>query len=195
MNISCWFVRKCAETAPPIRCWREYNGSRLKVNQASFIFSPPKLRCWRPITWKADAECLAGIQRTTDIRRGVINQQRRQTPIMYSVYLLPGHQQWYWLWRIYSSIFAWKAFQLSPKYPHRESIGYEKKWSVWCQKQVSQACISNCIPQYSGGRGGGGVATIYPSWDTCFWCQGPNRLMCSNISTSRVYWFTIVGGE
>ena len=29
--------------------------------------------------------------------------------------------------------------------------GLQQNWGLWCQKQVSQAGISNCIPQYSVG--------------------------------------------
>ena len=56
-------------------------------------------------------------------------------------------------------------------------------WGICCQKQVSQAGISNYIPHFTMG-----CNTLIPAWDTCFWQQSPHIwrlvvwLLCSDQS-------------
>ena len=60
------------------------------------------------------------------------------------------------------------------------SFSSNKKWGVWCQKQVSQAGISNCIPQnavvcnYLSMPEMSGSGTKYsnsmPNWYPVQWC-------------------------
>ena len=48
-------------------------------------------------------------------------------------------------------------------------IWYGMLWWLWCQKQVSQAWISNCIPQYFVG-----CNYLIHAWDTCSWHPSPH---------------------
>ena len=73
---------------------------------------------------------------------------------------------------------------------HRWAMGHI--WGLWCQKQVSQAGISNCIPQYWVRYFAEfqtfeippkylihycGMQLLIHAWDTCFWYQSLH-IMC-----------------
>ena len=49
---------------------------------------------------------------------------------------------------------------------------YSIEWWLWCQNQVSQAGISNCIPQQTVGCNYLSLPEITET-DTCFWYQSP----------------------
>ena len=68
-----------------------------------------------------------------------------------------------------------ELIQLGPVYP--------MKWGLWRQKQVSQAGISNCIPQYSG------MQLLIPAWDTWeIWIPYSCFMSCVTAWKVRIMW-------
>ena len=53
-------------------------------------------------------------------------------------------------------------------------------WGISCQKQVSQAGITNYIPRWTAGL------LLIPAWDTCFWQQSPHIYASPDLNE---WWF------
>ena len=60
------------------------------------------------------------------------------------------------------------------------------KWGLWCQKQVSQAGINNCIPQYSLGCNYSSMPEIPPSGTKVLKCFTRWKSLANHITHEQI---------